>query len=74
MECINRRKTGTVTATVPDGEGDKIDGALLNVPVKAHYYETDGTEIATKEVEVQFVASGTDGTYVKNKTFLLKLR
>ena len=52
--------TGTVTATVPDGEGDKIDGALLNVPVKAHYYENDGTEIATKEVEVQFVASGTE--------------
>ena len=59
--------TGTVTATVPDGEGDKIDGALLNVPVKAHYYENDGTEIATKEVEVQFVASGTDGTYVKKE-------
>ena len=61
--------TGTVTATVPDGEGDKIDGALLNVPVKAHYYETDGTEIATKEVEVQFVASGTDGT----KTYTEKI-
>ena len=59
--------TGTVTATVPDGEGDKIDGALLNVPVKAHYYENDGTEIATREVEVQFVASGTDGTYVKTE-------
>ncbi len=59
--------TGKVTATVPDGEGDKIDGALLNVPVTAHYYETDGTEIATKEVEVQFVASGTDGTYVKKE-------
>ena len=61
--------TGTVTATVPDGEGDKIDGALLNVPVKAHYYENDGTEIATKEVEVQFVASGTDGT----KTYTEKI-
>ena len=59
--------TGKVTATVPNGEGDKIDGALLNVPVKAHYYENDGTEIATKEVEVQFVASGTDGTYVKTE-------
>ena len=61
--------TGKVTATVPNGEGDKIDGALLNVPVKAHYYETDGTEIATKEVEVQFVASGTDGT----KTYTEKI-
>ena len=59
--------TGKVTATVPNGEGDKIDGALLNVPVKAHYYENDGTEIATKEVEVQFVATGTDGTYVKKE-------
>ena len=58
--------TGQVTATVPNAEeGQSIDGALLNVPVKAHYYENDGTEIATKEVEVQFVASGTDGTYVK---------
>ena len=63
------KDTGKVTATVPDGEGDKIDGALLNVPVKAHYYETDGTEIATKEVEVQFVASGTDGT----KTYTEKI-
>ena len=60
-------KTGKVTATVPNGEGDEVDGALLNVPVKAHYYETDGTEIATKEVEVQFIASGTDGTYVKKE-------
>ncbi|MFR6598272.1 MAG: G5 domain-containing protein, partial [Finegoldia magna] len=53
--------TGRVTATVPNAEeGQSIDGALLNVPVKAHYYENDGTEIATKEVEVQFVASGTE--------------
>ena len=60
--------TGQVTATVPNAEeGQSIDGALLNVPVKAHYYENDGTEIATKEVEVQFVASGTDGTYVKKE-------
>ncbi len=60
--------TGQVTATVPNAEeGQSIDGALLNVPVKAHYYENDGTEIATKEVEVQFVASGTDGTYVKKQ-------
>ena len=60
--------TGKVTATVPNAqEGQSIDGALLNVPVKAHYYEIDGTEIATKEVEVQFVASGTDGTYVKKE-------
>ena len=63
-------KTGTVTAKVPNPkEGQSIDGALLNIPVKAHYYENDGTEIATKEVEVQFVASGTDGT----KTYTEKI-
>lgn len=64
------KNTGTVTATVPNAEeGQSIDGALLNVPVKAHYYENDGTEIATKKVEVQFVASGTDGT----KTYTEKI-
>ena len=62
--------TGTVTATVPEGDGDKIDGALLNVPVTAHYFEMeDGKEVpmGTRQTEVQFVASGTDGTYVKKQ-------
>ena len=59
--------TGKVTATVPNPEeGKSIDGALLNVPVTAHYYEADGqVEVATREVEVQFVASGTEGKYEK---------
>ena len=61
-------KTGKVTATVPNAEeGQSIDGALLNVPVTAHYYEEDedGNQIeaGTKQTEVQFVASGTDGEY-----------
>lgn len=56
--------TGKVTATVPNAEDDKtIDGALLNVPVTTHYYEAgNDNEIASKKVEVQFIASGTDGT------------
>ena len=60
-------KTGIVTATVPEAEeGKSIDGALLNVPVTAHYYEADSdTELATKEVEVQFVSYGTNGTVEK---------
>ena len=62
--------TGKVTATVPNAEeGKTIDGALLNVPVTAHYYENDGKEIGTREVEVQFVASGTEGT----KTYTEKI-
>ena len=65
-------KTGKVTATVPNPkEGQSIDGALLNVPVTAHYYEEDEdgniVEAGTKKTEVQFVASGTDGTYVKKE-------
>ena len=41
--------TGKVTATVPNAkEGKSIDGALLNVPVTAHYYDTDGTEKGTR--------------------------
>ncbi|WP_074017828.1 G5 domain-containing protein [Peptoniphilus phoceensis] len=63
--------TGTVTATVPNPqEGQSIDGALLNVPVTAHYYEMeDGQQVSmgTRQTEVQFVASGTDGTYVKTE-------
>ena len=60
-------KTGKVTATVPNAEeGKTIDGALLNVPVTAHYYEEDENgnqvEAGTKLTEVQFVAYGTDGT------------
>ena len=59
--------TGKVTATVPNAEeGQSIDGALLNVPVTAHYYEEDEdgniVEAGTKQTEVQFVAYGTDGT------------
>ena len=58
-------KTGKVTATVPEGlSNDKLDGALLNVPVVAHYYEKneDGSlfEVGTKNTEVQFVATGAD--------------
>ncbi|CAM3393272.1 G5 domain-containing protein [Nosocomiicoccus ampullae] len=59
--------TGTVTATVPEGEN--INGALLNVPVTAHYYEQGSDqEIATREVEVQFVAYGTNGKIEKDET------
>ena len=60
-------KTGKVTATVPnEEEGKKIDGALLNVPVTAHYYEEDGKlEVGTKKTEAQFVAYGTNGKVEK---------
>ena len=62
--------TGKVTATVPnEEEGKKIDGALLNVPVTAHYYEEDENgekfEVGTKKTEVQFVAYGTNGKVEK---------
>ena len=62
--------TGKVTATVPnEEEGKKIDGALLNVPVTAHYYEEDEegnqVEAGTKTTEVQFVAYGTNGKVEK---------
>ena len=55
--------TGKVTATVPNAkEGQSLDGALLNVPVIAHYYEQGSNkEVGRREVEVQFVASGTSG-------------
>ena len=57
-------KTGKVTATVPNAEeGKSIEGALLNVPVTAHYYDTDGTEKGKRQAEVQFVGSGTKGTH-----------
>ena len=63
-------KTGKVTATVPNAEeGQTIDGALLNVPVTAHYYEEDEegnqVEAGTKQTEVQFVAYGTNGKVEK---------
>ena len=63
-------KTGQVTATVPNAEeGKSIDGALLNVPVTAHYYDEDSegniVEAGTKQTEVQFVAYGTNGTVEK---------
>ena len=63
-------ETGKVTATIPNAEeGKSIDGALLNVPVTAHYYEEDENgnkiEAGTKETEVQFVAYGTNGKVEK---------
>ncbi|MGX7105491.1 G5 domain-containing protein [Globicatella sanguinis] len=60
-------KTGKVTAMVPNAEeGKTVDGALLNVPVTAHYYEEDGKlEVGTKNTEVQFMAYGTNGTVEK---------
>ena len=65
-------KTGKVTATVPNAEeGKTIDGALLNVPVTAHYYEEDEegniVEAGTKQTEVQFVAYGTNGSIEKTE-------
>ncbi|WP_276876819.1 G5 domain-containing protein [Anaerococcus hydrogenalis] len=65
-------KTGQVTATVPNAEeGKKIDGALLNVPVTAHYYEEDSegnqVDAGTKKTEVQFVAYGTNGKVEKTE-------
>ena len=59
--------TGKVTATVPNAEeGKSIDGALLNVPVTAHYYEEDGKlEVGTKKTEAQFMAYGTNGKVEK---------
>ena len=64
--------TGKVTATVPNAkDGQSIDGALLNVPVKAHYYEEDEdgnpVEAGTKMTEVQFVAYGTNGKIEKTE-------
>ncbi len=59
--------TGKVTATVPNAEeGKTVDGALLNVPVTAHYYEEDGKlEVGTKKTEAQFMAYGTNGKVEK---------
>lgn len=64
--------TGKVTATVPNAkDGQSIDGALLNVPVTAHYYEEDENgnqvEAGTKQTEVQFVAYGTNGKVEKTE-------
>ena len=64
--------TGKVTATVPNAkDGQSIDGALLNVPVIAHYYEEDENgdpvEAGTKMTEVQFVAYGTNGSIEKTE-------
>src|SRR5699024_2561399 len=63
--------TGKVTATVPDGEN--IDGALLNVPVIAHYFE-GGTEKGTRETEVQFIASGTKNTIVHEQEIPFEIK
>ena len=65
-------KTGKVTATVPNAEeGKTIDGALLNLPVTAHYYDEDSegniVEAGTKKTEVQFVAYGTNGKVEKTE-------
>ena len=62
-------KTGKVTATVPNAEeGKSVDGALLNIPVTAHYYEEDGKlEVGTKKTEAQFVAYGTNGKLEKTE-------
>ena len=65
-------KTGKVTVTVPNAqEGKSIDGALLNVPVTAHYYVEDENgepiEAGTKQTEVQFVAYGTSGKVEKTE-------
>ena len=59
--------TGKVSATVPNAEeGKTVDGALLNVPVIAHYYEQDGKlEVGTKNTEAQFMAYGTNGKVEK---------
>ena len=54
--------TGRVTTTVPDGEN--INGALVNVLVTAHYYDGE-IEKGTRQTEVQFIASGTEGKYEK---------
>ncbi|PMC57846.1 peptidase [Dolosicoccus paucivorans] len=60
--------TGTVTATVPNAEdGKSINGALLNVPVTAHYF-VDEEEVAIKEAEVQFVAYGSNGKFETKET------
>ncbi|WP_245870552.1 G5 domain-containing protein [Ezakiella peruensis] len=65
-------KTGKVSATVPNPkEGQSIDGALLNIPVTAHYYEEDKDqkliEVGIKSTEVQFVAYGTNGKVEKTE-------
>ena len=57
--------TGKVTATAPSataGELLKLDGALLNVPVTAHYEDATGKDV-TRKTSVQFVGSGTQGTH-----------
>ena len=64
--------TGQVTATVPNAEeGKSIDGALLNVPVTAHYFEKDDegnlVSAGTKQTEVQFMAYGTNGIVEKTE-------
>ncbi|MDU4671391.1 MAG: G5 domain-containing protein, partial [Finegoldia magna] len=59
-------KTGEVTATAPksaNGETLNLDGAILNVPVTAHYQDAEGNEITTKKAAVQFIGSGTNGTH-----------
>ena len=72
-------KTGQVTATVPNAEeGESVDGALLNVPVTAHYYEEDENgnqvEAGTKQTEVQFVAYGTNGKLEKTEEIPFETR
>lgn len=60
------KNTGKVTATVPnaaEGETIDLDGTMINVPVTAHYKNEEGTEIATRKANVQFLGSGTEGTH-----------
>ena len=59
-------KTGKVTATVPnaaEGKTIHLDGAMITVPVTAHYEDDNGKEIGTKKANVQFLGSGTKGTH-----------
>ncbi|WP_073997567.1 G5 domain-containing protein [Anaerococcus urinomassiliensis] len=68
-------KTGEVTATAPNAaEGETLDlnGAILDVPVTAHYEDAEGNEIATKKASVQFIGTGTEGkhTYTEEIPFV----
>ena len=71
--------TGEVTATVPkaaDGDTIKLDGTIINVPVTAHYKDSKGNEIGSKNANVQFLGSGTEGThtYTNKKPFEVEIR
>ncbi|OFK82542.1 G5 domain-containing protein [Peptoniphilus sp. HMSC062D09] len=62
--------TGKVTATAPtatEGKVLELDGALLNVPVTAHYEDATGKEV-TRKTSVQFMGTGTQGSYQFKET------